>query len=62
MCSSFTATDTANLLALSGPPPTPEQWARVPDVLQEHARGGRFVGWQTHGAYREGLKSTFFDW
>jgi hypothetical protein len=60
-CASCTLNGTANLLALSGAQPA---WAAsaVEPELQAFTQGGRFTGWLTAEAYKQGLQSAFFDW
>jgi hypothetical protein len=50
------------MMAISGPLPTTEEWARVPQPLQKFTTGARFFGWQMHSKYKASLSNAFFEW
>lgn len=50
------------MMAITGPPPSAEDWEMVPQQLQQHTKGARFFGWQPYSKYKESLSESFFEW
>lgn len=62
VCSVCGSEAAANMMAITGPPPTAEEWGRVPQPLQHHAKGARFFGWEEYSKYKGRLSESFFEW
>lgn len=62
ICSVCGSEAAANMMAITGPPPSAEDWEMVPQQLQQHTKGARFFGWQPYSKYKESLSESFFEW